>query len=52
MKKIVFKMSLPKERNKYACELWSNSIYRQKVVKSKKVYNRKKMKKVDLKEYK
>lgn len=38
------KLKIPKRRNPMAYELWTNKLYRPKVVKSKKQYDRKKLK--------
>lgn len=43
--KINLKIKNPvKHRNYLAKELWTSGLFKQKVIKSKKVYNRKKMK--------
>lgn len=39
-----------KHRNFIAKELWTSGLFKQKIVKSKKIYNRKKLK--SIKEYK
>ena len=44
-KKFTIKVEKPKERNLMAYELWTNGLYKQKVIQNKKAYNRKKMKK-------
>ena len=44
-KNITITIKPKKERNIYAYELWTNGVYKPKVIQNKKAYNRKKMKK-------
>ena len=45
MSKLLIKIKNPlKKRDMVAFELWNNPLYKQKVIKSKKIYNRKRLK--------
>lgn len=45
-KTITITYKAPKRRDMVAYDLWTNGLYKQKVIKSKKIYNRKKLKKI------
>lgn len=51
-KKITISFKTPKPRNMIAYDLFTNGLYKHKVVKSKKAYDRKRLKQQDLKGYK
>lgn len=45
MSKLLIKIKNPlKKRDMMAFELWNNPLYKQKVIKSKEIYNRKRLK--------
>lgn len=48
-KKITISFKAPKQRDMVAYDLFTNGLYKHKVIKSKKAYDRKKLKKIDLK---